>query len=113
MTMRTVASFVLVVLGFVVAFWGGFCLLGGPDGRILSSDSFIFGGGILFIAGLLITVSRIFVRTGLFIYTPMFVCGFAWTVAITMSQYDGFYAWLYCVPASAIASIAYWFVRGK
>ncbi len=43
----------------------------------------------------------------------MFVCGIAWTVAITMSQYDGFYAWLHGVPASAIASIAYWFARAR
>jgi hypothetical protein len=108
--MRAFMSFIFVVLGFVATFWGGFCLLGGPDGRILSRDSFVYAGVFLLIAGLLITVSRKFARTRLFVYAPMLVCALAWTAAIAISQHVGFYAWLLGVPGSAVACIVYWFV---
>lgn len=108
--MRTFASFILVVLGFMAAFWGGFCLLGGPDGRILSRDSFVYAGVYLFIAGLLITLSRKFARTKPLVYAPIFVCVVAWVAAIAFSQHVGFNTWLVGVPGSAMACIIYWLV---
>ncbi|MGD0016573.1 MAG: hypothetical protein ABSC38_03525 [Verrucomicrobiia bacterium] len=108
--MRTFASFVLVVFGFFAAFWGGVCLLGGPDAMFLSRDSFIWGGVALLLAGLLITVSRIVVHTGPFLYAPMFVSVVAWTVGITISQHAGAYVCVLGVPSSAVVCIVYWFI---
>jgi glucose dehydrogenase len=108
--MRTVASFILLVCGFVAAFWGGFCLLGGPDGRILSGDSFLYAGVFLTVAGLLITTSRKFVPTRIFIYTPMLVCMIAWVAALAVSQNVGFNVWVLGTPISIVVCMIYWLV---
>jgi hypothetical protein len=108
--MRILVSLVLLVLGFVGTFWGGFCLLGGPDGRILSIDSFLYAGIFLLIAVLLISASRKFVPTRALVYAPILICMIAWLAAIVISQYVGFYAWMFGTPGSIFAFMVYWLV---
>ena len=108
--MKKIASFILLVVGFMVTAWGGFCLLGGPDARILSGGSFLYAGAYLVIGGLLITASRRFVLTKLFIYLPMLVCVVAWAAAILISHHIGFYTWLLGTLISDVACSIYWIV---
>jgi len=41
----SILKFILLLIGGFLLLWGIFCLLGGPDGRVGSTDSLLFGGG--------------------------------------------------------------------
>ncbi len=105
--MRTFLGFIFVILGFTATFWGGFCLLGGPDGAILSRDSFMFAGKFLLGGGLFIALARKLARTGVYIYAPMLVTALAWVVAIVSAQPVGCYIWIVGVPTSAFTCMIY------
>lgn len=108
--MKILASIALLVAAAVASMFAGFYLLGGPDGAILSRDSFQFG-----VPSLLLVLSFIYASTRLtpvepYIYAPAVAPILAWLGAITVSQTVGFYMWLFVTPSVALASLAYWIV---
>lgn len=107
---RAVASFILLVFGYYVTFWGGFCLLGGPDGRILSWESLVYGGGFLLIAASAIEFGRRLVDARAMVHAPLVVCLVSWVAAITISEPVAFYAFFAGMLASALGCVVYWFV---
>jgi hypothetical protein len=102
-------SITLLINAYLVNWWGGFCLLGGPDAKFLSAESFQFGGPALILAVLLIFISARLVPTKAYIYAPIIVVIMAW-LARFMPFESAFYAWLFGVPIASVASLAYWVV---
>lgn len=98
----------LLIVGYFLTFYGGFCLLGGPDGAILSRDSFMFGVPSLAISGLLVSVSGKSVPLRGFAFAPFFVVLFGWLVATVGFQMAAFYIWLFGTTASSLAVVMYW-----
>lgn len=107
---RAVASFILLVFGYYVTFWGGISLLGGPDGRILSRESFIYGGGLLIVAVAAIEFGRRLVGARVLVHAPLVVCLVSWVAAITISKPVVFYAFFAGVLTSALGCVVYWFI---
>jgi hypothetical protein len=107
---RVVTSAVFLAVAGMASFYAGFCLLGGPDGAILSRDSFVFGVPPLLVAVSLTYVSNWLVPAKLYVYAPVLAPLAAWLAAIAVSQKTGFYLWVAGVPASFVATLAYWIV---
>jgi len=113
--MRALVSIALLVAAAVASAYAGFCLLGGPDGAILSGNSFLFGVPSLLAALLLIHASTRLVPVRPYIYAPALAPILAWLGALAVSQMAGFYLWLIGTPAMSVAALAYWItlrVRG-
>ena len=108
--MTSLASIALLFAGGIASFYAGFCLLGGPDGAILSRESLSFGVPILLLAALLIHISMMLVPLRAFVFAPALVAVLAWGVALAISQKAGFYTWLAGTPVAIVASLGYWVV---
>jgi hypothetical protein len=98
-------SFPLLIVGYILAFYAGFCLLGGPDGTILSRDSFIFGVPSLVISGLLVFMSDKSDLLGGYVFSPLLAVIIAWLVAVASFQMAGFYILIFGTIASAVAVV--------
>jgi uncharacterized membrane protein len=107
---RVVTSAVFLAVAGMASFYAGFCLLGGPDGAILSRDSFLFGVPPLLVAVSLTYASSRLVPAKLYVYAPALAPLAAWLGAIAVSQEAGFYLWVAGIPASFVATLAYWIV---
>lgn len=108
--MKVVTSVVFITVAGMASFYAGFCLLGGPDGAILSRDSFLFGVPPLLGAVSLTYASNWLVPAKLYVYAPVLATLAAWLAAIAVSQKAGFYLWVAGIPASFVATLAYWIV---
>ncbi len=98
--MKHVISAVLFVCGTVLCFWGGFCLLGGPDGAVLSRASFEYGVPVMLVAALLLYLAKALSNAGMYVFVPIAVTVLAWLLAALGMQRIGFYFWLYGVPVA-------------
>ncbi|MCG8055558.1 MAG: hypothetical protein AB2689_20565 [Candidatus Thiodiazotropha taylori] len=107
--MKHIGTITLFIIGAVVSFYGGFVLLGGPDGAILSKSSLKLGiPVILFAALLMYWVKKLSNSKLSYAFAPLVASIIAWLVALVITQNIGFYIWLYGVPASfAVALIMY------
>lgn len=110
--MKRLASAALLVIGFFAAFYAGFCLLGGPDGAILTRGSLLFGLPSSVIAILLIRASARLVAAKAYVYAPLVVSLLVWLLAIAIAQMAGFYLWLVGTPVAAALALIYWFIVG-
>jgi hypothetical protein len=98
-------SFPLLIVGYILTFYAGFCLLGGPDGAILSRDSFMFGVPSLVISGLLVFMSDKSDLLRGYVFSPLLVVIIAWLVAVASFQMAGFYILIFGTIASAVAVV--------
>lgn len=103
--MKKVLAIFLYLLGCAVNFYSGFCLLGGPDGAILSKGSFAFGLPAVFVSLMLFYSAMKIIKAGVYLFLPILIVISSWFVAIVITQYAGFYTWLYGVPISAAVAL--------
>lgn len=108
--MTALLGIVLAAAGFAASFYAGFCLLGGPDGAILSRSSFLFGLPALLLAGLLLYGSTALLPGRGYVYAPLAVPVAAWLAAVLVSQTAGFWLWLAGTPAVVVVSTLAWIV---
>jgi hypothetical protein len=108
--MRLVTSVVFLAAAGMASFYAGFCLLGGPDGAILSRGSFLHGVPPLLVAAILTYASTRLVPAKLYVYAPVLTAIAAWLAAIAAPQDAGFYLWVAGIPASFVATLVYWIV---
>jgi len=108
--MMLLRNFFLLMGGHLFAFYAGFCLLGGPDGAVLSRASLLFGVPSLAIAGLLTYACTKFVPLGGYAFVPLFVVIIAWLVSIAGFNRAGFNIWLFGTVASSFAVVVYWVI---
>ncbi len=104
--MKHIGTIALFIIGTSFSFYGGFAMLGGPDGDILSKSSLQLGiPALLFAAILLYWVKKLSNSKYIYAYAPLAVAIIAWLVALLVTQTTGFYFWLYGIPASFIAAV--------
>lgn len=108
--MFILAGGALLLLAGAANFYAGFCLLGGPDGAILSRDSLLFGLSALLLSIVLIYASSLIAPGTRWVYLPLLAPVLAWLAAIAISQKAGFYLWLAGTPILVFATVAYWIV---
>jgi hypothetical protein len=108
--MTLLLSIALLIAASVASAFAGFCLLGGPDGAILSRDSFLFGVPSLLVAISLTYVSTRLVPVKPYIYAPALTPVVAWLGALAVSQKTGSYLWLLGTPGIFLAALAYWII---
>lgn len=108
--MLVLAGGALLLLAGAANFYAGFCLLGGPDGAILSRDSLLFGLSALLISVVLTYAGSRFGPETRWVYLPLLAPVVAWLAAIAIAQKTGFYFWLLGTPLLVIATVAYWIV---
>ena len=106
--MKALRNLALLMLGYIVAFYAGFCLLGGPDGAVLSRDSFLFGVPSLVISALLVFASIKLVPLKGYAFAPLLVVITAWLFSVAGSHKAGFHIWLFGTVVSSIAVVVYW-----
>lgn len=104
--MKTLLNLVLLVIGYAIAFYGGFALLGGPDGAILSSESFTFGIPSLIFSLLIVFATNKLVTFKKYLFIPYIVIIFAWVLVIFGFK-AGFYIWLFGTIIASVAVILY------
>lgn len=109
--MTALGSLVLLIAGYLSAFYAGFCLLGGPDGAILSRNSFVFGVPSLVLAGLLVFASSKFVPIKAYAYAPLLIVIIAWLTSLVGFHKLGFYVWLFGTTAASITLLAHRLVQ--
>lgn len=93
-------AMVLLLIGGLSSFYGGFCLLGGPDGAVLSLASFIWSIPSLLVALVVMVLAKKGFSTGVVIFLPLIMVIFAFGAAVFVSQATGFYLWMFGVPFS-------------
>jgi hypothetical protein len=108
--MLLLAGGALLLLAGAANFYAGFCLLGGPDGAILSRDSLVYGLTALLFSIVLTYAGSRFGPDTRWLYLPLLAPVAAWLAAIAIAQKAGFYLWLAGTPVLVIATIAYWIV---
>jgi type IV secretory pathway VirB3-like protein len=106
--MKIPVCFVLLVVAWLASAYAGFCLLGGPEGAILSKSSFVFGVPSLLLVILLVYTSMKLVPVKPYFYALAVAPILVWLSAISISQMAGFNVWLYGTPILGIALLAYW-----
>lgn len=104
--MRTLLNFVILVIGYAIAFYGGFALLGGPDGAILSYESFTFGIPSLIFSLLIIFATNKLVTFKKYLFIPYIVIILAWVLAIFGLQ-AGFFVWLFGTIIVSVIIVLY------
>lgn len=104
--MKILVGFILLILGYMLAFYAGFCLLGGPDGAILSRDSFIFGIPSFAISVLLVFISNKLLFFKRYAFIPHAIIILSWLM-VAVGFRAGFYVWLFGTIISSIAVILY------
>ena len=111
---RQVLTVILCVLlaaaGYFACFYGGFCLLGGPDGAILSRDSFLFSIPSFLISFLLLYAATRFVPATYPVFAPLLLPVLAWLVAISFSHATGVMIMLAGTPIAILLSAIFWAV---
>lgn len=105
--MNLLAASLLLIVGALVSFYAGFCLLGGPDGALLSRNSFLFGLPALALAALLSYAAGRFAPAGIFLYAPPLAALLAWGTALIAGPRTGFYVWLAGTPLALLVGIAH------
>jgi hypothetical protein len=105
--MTTLTSLALLVVSALASFYAGFCLLGGPDGALLSRSSFAFGVPALLVAVALVYASTRVMPCPPYMYAPALVPVFAWLAAVVFSQKVGFQLWLFGTPVIVVATLAF------
>jgi hypothetical protein len=100
----------LLTASAIASFYAGFCLLGGPDGAILSRSSFAFGIPALLLA-VALTYGATRVNAGApWLYAIPLAPVVAWLAAVVLSQRAGFNLWLFGTPVVFVATVGYWLV---
>ena len=106
--MTALRNFVLLIVGYLFAFYARFCLVGGPDGAVLSRGSFLFGVPSLVISVLLVFLCNKFVPLRGYAFAPLLVVIIAWLFSVAGFHKAGFNIWLFGTVASCFAGIVYW-----
>lgn len=99
-------SIALLTIAYITNWWAGFYLLGGPDGKFLSTVSFQYGGPALIFAVLLVFASTKLVLFKIYVYAPLLVTIIAWLFRFLPFEI-AFYIWLFGVPAVSLGCLAY------
>ena len=103
---KALLNFVILVIGYAIAFYGGFALLGGPDGAILSYESFTFGIPSLIFSLLIIFATNKLVTFKKYLFIPHAIIILSWLM-VAVGFRAGFYVWLFGTIISSIAVILY------
>ena len=106
--MTVLRNFALLMVGYVFAFYAGFCLLGGPDGTVLSRGSFLFGVPSLLISVLLVFACIKLAPLRGYAFAPLLVVIIAWLFSVAEFHKAGFNIWLFGTVASSFAGVVYW-----
>lgn len=106
--MTVILCVLLAAAGYFACFYGGFCLLGGPDGAILSRDSFLFSIPSFLISFLLLYAATRFVPATYPVFAPLLVPLLAWLIAIFFSHGAGAMIMIAGTPIAILLSAIFW-----
>lgn len=105
--MNLLAAILLLIAGTLASLYAGFCLLGGPDGALLSRNSILFGLPALALAILLSYAASRFAPAGIVLYAPPLAVLLAWSTALIAGPQTGFYIWIVGTPLTLLVGIAH------
>jgi hypothetical protein len=108
--MKYVIGAVLFTAGTFLNFFGGFCILGGPEGAFMSSASIQCGVPVLFSAAFLLYLAKLLLNTKAYVFAPLGASIFAWLLAFFGAHYFAFNFFVIGTPVSFLAIIIYYLV---